>query len=226
MDPRPRRLSLRGARRDLHADLRRAERAGRVVVIDFEGTGNQVPRGTEILPSSPGLLIEIGAVELLLDGDRWRRGGTFHTYLNPKARLNPFAVRIHGIKSSFLADKPEFAEVWPTFRDFMGEAAIAAHAFHNERHALNYETRRIGVVTVDAEPYRLDRWLCTQAAFRQSFPEGKSRLDHVCDRLGIDRTSRRLHGALLDADLAASAFMSMYDSASRTCDAKAPTLLF
>lgn len=203
-------------------DWELATESGRIVVVDFEGTGNQVPKDTEIRPGAPGLLIEIGAVELLLDDGGWRRGGTFHAYLNPRARLNPYAVKVHGIRSSMLAGKPTFEEVWPEFRDFLGSAAIAAHAYHNERHALTYETRRIGAVAIDSEPYPLERWFCTQAAFKRAFPNARSKLDAVCDRFGIDRRERRLHGALLDADLTASAFVAMHDLAARPEPAIAP----
>ena len=216
---------LGAERRDLTlhpADFELAAEPGRIVVVDFEGTGNQVPKDAEIRPGAPGLLIEIGAVELLLDGEGWRRGGTFHTYLNPRARLNPYAVKVHGIRSSMLADKPTFDEVWPGFRDFLGNATIAAHAYNNERHALIYETRRIGAVAVDAEPYPLERWFCTQVAFKRAFPNARSKLDAVCDRFGIDRGQRRLHGALLDADLTASAFVALAELVARPESIAAP----
>src|SRR5699024_10655802 len=44
---------------------------------------------------------------------------------------------------------------------------------------------------------------------RQRYPGQRNSLDALCKRLEIDNSSRRLHGALLDAELLADVYLAM-----------------
>ena len=44
---------------------------------------------------------------------------------------------------------------------------------------------------------------------RQRFPGQRNSLDALCRRLGVDNSHRQLHGALLDAQLLAEAYLAL-----------------
>ncbi len=187
---------------------------GRLVVIDFEGTGKRIPTPDEMKVAAtgyrpPGAIIEIGAVELLRRDDRWEKGETYHTMVNPEGPIESRAIQIHGIHATRLADAPRFAEVFEPFSLFIGDAGIIAHAYENERLNLDYEFARLGRTKWGEEAYPIGRWLCTQRAFARQFPQASKSLDAACDRLWLDRSERDVHGALLDADLTADVLVML-----------------
>ena len=47
------------------------------------------------------------------------------------------------------------------------------------------------------------------ALAKEQFPGKRNSLDALCDRFGIDNSSRTLHGALLDAELLADVYISL-----------------
>ncbi|AOG03199.1 exonuclease, DNA polymerase III, epsilon subunit family domain protein (plasmid) [Bosea sp. RAC05] len=186
----------------------------RLVVIDFEGTGKRVPTPDEMRVAPvgfrpPGSIIEIGAVELLRQDDRWEKGRTYHTMVNPEGPVERRAIQIHGIHETRLKDAPRFAEVFEPFSRFIGSAGIIAHAYENERLYLDYEFARLGRTNWGDEAYPIGRWLCTQRAFARQFNQTSKSLDVVCDKLWLDRSERDFHGALLDADLTADVLVML-----------------
>jgi DNA polymerase-3 subunit epsilon len=44
---------------------------------------------------------------------------------------------------------------------------------------------------------------------KEMYPGKRNSLDALCDRLGVDNSSRTLHGALLDAELLADVYINM-----------------
>ncbi len=189
--------------------------AARIISIDVETTGHPVRTEAEILklPKGlrlPGTIIQIGCVELLREGDGWRSGETWQTLVNPDGPVHPAAMKVHGIHPNALRKAPRFAEILPTFEGFIGEAVLLAHSARNEIDYLNYEMRRAKLAAWDAEPYHEGRFLDTQLIARTVFPGAPGSLDVLCDRLWIDRSDRfEHHGALLDAELTAEAFIKM-----------------
>ena len=83
----------------------------RQVVLDTETTGLEVSQGHRI--------IEIGCVEL---ENRRLTGRHFHRYINPQRDIDAGAIEVHGITSTFLADKPLFAAVAQEFVEFVDGA--------------------------------------------------------------------------------------------------------
>ena len=187
----------------------------RIVSIDAETTGHPVKTQAEILklPKGlrlPGVIIQIGCVELLRDADGWRVGGTWQSLVNPEGPVHPAALKVHGIHPNALRSAPRFADVHEAFAGFVGEAVLLAHSARNEIDYLNYEMRRGKLVAWDTEPYHEGRFLDTQLIARTVFPGAPGSLDVLCDRLWIDRSDRfQHHGALLDAELTAEAFIKM-----------------
>ncbi len=72
----------------------------RQIVLDTETTGLSAESGDRI--------IEIGCVELL---NRKLTGNNLHFYINPERDSHEDALRVHGLTTEFLRDKPKFAEV-------------------------------------------------------------------------------------------------------------------
>ena len=51
--------------------------------------------------------------------------------------------------------------------------------------------------------------LDTLALARERFPGQRNSLDALCKRLGVDNAHRKLHGALLDAELLAEVYLAL-----------------
>jgi DNA polymerase III epsilon subunit len=187
----------------------------RIVSIDAETTGHPVKTQAETakLPKGlrlPGVIIQLGCVELLRDGDGWRVGESWQSLVNPEGPVHPAALKVHGIHPNALRAAPRFAEVYDAFTGFVGAAVLLAHSARNEIDYLNYEMRRAKLVAWDAEAYDEGQFLDTQLIARAVFPGAPGSLDVLCDRLWIDRSDRfEHHGALLDAELTAEAFIKM-----------------
>ena len=168
----------------------------RQVVLDTETTGLSWERGNRV--------VEIGCVELV---QRRPTGRNFQRYLNPDREIEPGAQEVTGLTLEFLADKPRFGEVVDEFLAFIDGAELIIHnaAFDvgfldNELNLLNAGHARLrercGV-------------LDTLELARQRFPGQRNSLDALCKRLGVDNTQRTLHGALLDAQLLAEAYLHL-----------------
>ena len=162
-----------------------------------------MPKGMRV----PGLVIEIGCVELLRTETGWTKGATWRSLVRPDAPIRPDSIKVHGIRPTDLNGAPRFAEIADALLDFYGDSLIVAHAFENERDFLNYEFRRMGRIGWDERMFTNDRFICTQELSEDVFPKQSGSLDALCRRLWVDDSARTTHGALLDADLTADAFI-------------------
>ncbi|MEI6987506.1 MAG: exonuclease domain-containing protein [Rhodospirillaceae bacterium] len=187
----------------------------KLIAIDAETTGmaimtpekiRQAPKGLRI----PGVVIEIGCVEILRDGDGWRKGETWQTRINPEGPVSPQSIKVHGIKPGDLKTAPRFDEIVDGFLAFIGDAPLVAHAYRNEKQFFNYEMARIKRITWEDEEFTNERFICTQKIYAEMFPGAPKSLDAMSDRLWLDRSERfAFHGALLDAVLTADAFIEL-----------------
>lgn len=189
------------------------DRFDRLVAFDAETTGKRAPDVGFVRrqPSgwrAPGLVIEVGFVELVRDGDAWRKGDTWRTLVNPDAPIDPAAIRVHGIKPADLKSAPRFPAILDRLRDFVGEAPIVAHASENEQSFLDYEFARAKAIAWGESAYAPTRYVCTQRLYAHLFPGASTSLTAMCDRLALDASVRDdRHGALLDADMTADALI-------------------
>jgi DNA polymerase III epsilon subunit len=187
----------------------------RLVSIDAETTGFRIPTAAEIrkMPKGlrlPGIIIEIGCVELLKDGDGWKTGKTWQRRIQPNGPIAKASIAVHGINPSQLKDAPQFRDVLDEFEEFIGQDVLVAHSAVNEIDFLNFEYARVGRCGFDETIFSGNDFICTQELSRQFFPGAPGSLDVLCDRLWIDRSDRfDHHGALLDAVLTAEAFIKM-----------------
>jgi DNA polymerase III subunit epsilon len=167
----------------------------RQIVLDTETTGLSAEHGDRI--------IEIGCVELL---QRKLTGNNLHFYLNPGRDSHEDALRVHGISNEFLRDKPRFSEVAEEILAYLQGAEIIIHNAAFDVGFLNKELELIG------KP-RFAEFVSgvtdTLAMAKEMYPGKRNSLDALCDRLGVDNSGRKLHGALLDAELLADVYIHL-----------------
>ncbi|MEI8054956.1 MAG: DNA polymerase III subunit epsilon [bacterium] len=168
----------------------------RQIIIDTETTGLEPEKGHRI--------IEIGCVELI---NRKLTGNNFHRYINPKREVEAEALAIHGITNEFLRGKPAFADILSNFLDFISGAELIAHNAAFDVGFINHEMWLLTKIAKSLDTYVTI--FDTLALARKMFPGQRNTLDALCKRYKIDLSSRKLHGALLDAQLLAEAYLLM-----------------
>lgn len=167
----------------------------RQIVLDTETTGLNARTGDRI--------IEIGCVELV---DRKLTGNNFHCYINPERNSEDGALAVHGLTTEFLSDKPKFAEIIKEFQDYVQGAEIVIHNAPFDVGFLNAEFTRLGFPLFDEYVNHITDTL-VQA--KELHPGKRNSLDALCSRYEISNSHRKLHGALLDAELLADVFLAM-----------------
>jgi len=167
----------------------------RQIVLDTETTGLSAEGGDRI--------IEIGCVELLA---RKLTGNNKHFYLNPERDSHEDALKVHGISNEFLRDKPKFAAVADELMEYLADAEIIIHNAAFDVAFLNKELELLG-----KPPFKacVGQVTDTLAMAKEMYPGKRNSLDALCDRLGVDNSSRTLHGALLDAELLADVYINL-----------------
>lgn len=174
----------------------------RKIILDTETTGLKPEEGHRI--------IEIGAVELIQDGDNFTKTGkTYQVYLNPDRDIDPAAEKIHGITRDFLRDKPRFSDIIDDFIAFIKDADIV---IHNESFDLKFLNSELDRCNRGKIWDHVKNSVCTLKLDKRLFPEEKKHtLDAMCERFGINNEKRVFHGALLDADLLADCYIKTYE---------------
>ena len=167
----------------------------RQLVLDTETTGLNARNGDRI--------IEIGCVELI---NRKLTGNNFHRYINPERDSEEGALAVHGLTTEFLSDKPKFAEVVEEFCSYIKGAEIIIHNAPFDVGFLNAELTRLNLpVLTEYCPSIVD----TLVQAKELHPGKRNSLDALCTRYEISNSHRKLHGALLDAELLADVFLAM-----------------
>jgi DNA polymerase III subunit epsilon len=167
----------------------------RQIVLDTETTGLSAEAGDRI--------IEIGCVELV---GRKLTGNNRHYYLNPERDSHEEALKVHGISNEFLRDKPKFSAVADELLAYLEGAEIIIHNAAFDVSFLNKELELLGL-----RPFKtyVASITDTLAMAKEMYPGKRNSLDALCDRLGVDNSSRTLHGALLDAELLADVYINL-----------------
>ena len=167
----------------------------RQIFLDTETTGLSADSGDRV--------IEIGCVEML---SRKLTGNNKHFYLNPGRKSHEDALKVHGITSEFLKDKPQFSAVVDELLTYLEGAEVVIHNAAFDIGFLNKELELLGrpkfrefVASVTD----------TLVMAKEMFPGKRNSLDALCGRLEVDNSGRALHGALLDAELLADVYINM-----------------
>jgi DNA polymerase III subunit epsilon len=156
----------------------------RTVSLDSETTGGS--------PKAGDRACEIGLVEMV---DGRRTGRTWRSYFNPKRKVHFGALRVHGLTNKFLSDKPLFEERAEEILDFIDGAPCKAHNARFDRDVLINEFAVTGLEIPKLEFYD------TIPMAKKLLSGGRFKLDILVERLGITAPDRKLHGALLDAEI-------------------------
>ena len=166
----------------------------RQVVLDTETTGLDIQLGHRI--------IEIGCVEIV---DRKITKRYFHKYINPQREVDKGALDVHGLTNEFLSDKPIFQSILEAFLEFVEDSELI---IHNAAFDLGFLENEIRIVRPDLESLR-ERFPVVDSLelARAKHPGQKNSLDALCKRYGVDNTQRKLHGALLDAEILAEVYL-------------------
>ena len=167
----------------------------RQIVLDTETTGLSADNGDRI--------IELGCVELL---NRKLTGNNLHLYFNPGRDSHEDALKVHGISNEFLKDKPKFAETVNDILEYLQGAEII---IHNAAFDVSFLTKELELAGRPAFGTFVGSVTDTLAMAKELYPGKRNSLDALCDRLGVDNSSRTLHGALLDAELLADVYINL-----------------
>lgn len=164
----------------------------REIVLDTETTG--------LDPQAGHRVVEVGCIELF---NTVATGKSFHAYFNPEMVMPAGAQEVHGLTDEFLADKPVFADRVEEMLEFIGDARLVIHNAQFDMGFLNAELERAGKSRLT------NAYIDTVSMARRKFPGQRASLDALCDRFGIDNSSRTKHGALLDAELLAEVYLEL-----------------
>ncbi len=149
------------------------------VVFDVETTG---------LSSYYDTIIELAAVKV--------KGGeiidTFESFVNPHQKLTDTIIELTGITDDMVKDAPELDQVLTDFRDFVGDAVLAAHNARFDMGFLNMGYKKIG------QPQMKNPVIDTLELARYLYPDLKNfRLNTLCKKFNIELVSH--HRAVYDA---------------------------
>lgn len=168
----------------------------RLIVLDTETTGLSAVDGDRI--------VELGCVELV---NRKLTGNNLHLYFNPERDSHEEALRVHGLTTEFLSDKPKFAEKAQDILAYLqGADEVIIHNAPFDVGFLNKEFDRLGLAPLK---HHVNAVTDTLVMAKELFPGKRNSLDALCDRLEVDNSGRTLHGALLDAELLADVYINM-----------------
>ena len=168
----------------------------RQIFLDTETTG--------LYPDQGDRLIEIGCVELV---NRKLTGNNKHFYVNPGRDSHEEALKIHGITTEFLSDKPAFAAIAAEFLAYIKDADEII--IHNAAFDLGFLNREFELCGLAPFKKLVGKVVDSLAMAKEMYPGKRNGLDALCDRLGVDRSGRTLHGGLLDAELLADVYINL-----------------
>ncbi len=167
----------------------------RQVFLDTETTG--------LSPDQGDRMIEIGCVEMI---NRKLTGNNKHFYVNPGRDSHEEALKVHGITTEFLSDKPKFEAVADELLNYLNGANVVIHNAPFDLGFLNKEMQLLGRPLFKQFVASITDSL---AMAKEMYPGKRNGLDALCDRLGVDNSGRTLHGALLDAELLADVYINL-----------------
>ena len=167
----------------------------RQVFLDTETTGLEIREGNRI--------IEIGCVEMV---NRKLTGNNYHQYINAGRDSEEGALKVHGITTEFLADKPPFERIIEDFLSYVKGAELIIHNAPFDMAFLNHELSLSGNKRALESDCEITDSLVLA---RKMHPGQRNSLDALCKRYDIINEHRTLHGALLDSEILADVYLAM-----------------
>ncbi|HIQ15161.1 MAG TPA: DNA polymerase III subunit epsilon [Leucothrix sp.] len=167
----------------------------RQIFLDTETTGLEIRDGNRI--------IEIGCVEMI---DRKLTGNNYHQYIKVDRESEEGALKVHGITTEFLADKPYFDSIATAFLEYVKGAELIIHNAPFDLAFINNEFSLLTGVKKLEDYCEINDSLVLA---RQMHPGQRNSLDALCKRYDIKNEHRQLHGALLDSEILADVYLAM-----------------
>lgn len=168
----------------------------RQIFLDTETTGLEIRDGNRI--------IEIGCVEMI---DRKLTNNNYHQYINADRDSEEGALKVHGITTEFLSDKPRFADIASDFLEYIKGAELIIHNAPFDIGYLNHELSLAKAIVRDVSEIAEIKDSLVMA--REMHPGQRNSLDALCKRYYISNLHRELHGALLDSEILADVYLAM-----------------
>lgn len=165
---------------------------GRLIVFDTETTGL----------GAWDRIVEIGAVELV---DGKPTGNNYQSYVNCKRKSHWGALKCHGLTREFLSKFKGIGEVVSEFMEYIADSPLLAHNAKFDMRMLNAELRRLR-----RRQLPNTRAFCSLKWCKCLYAEGRTSLDSICGKFGIDVSHRRIHGALLDSEILAQVVQRLW----------------
>ena len=169
----------------------------RQIFLDTETTG--------LDPKSGHRVIEIGCIELI---NRKFTGEQFHVYLNPDRDSEEGALKVHGLTTEFLSDKPRFNEVYDDFIKFIDKSELLIHNAEFDVKFLDHEIKLLSK-ELPLISNCVSKITDTLQIAREKHPGQRNSLDALVKRYEIGGYDRELHGALLDSQILGDVYLSM-----------------
>ena len=173
----------------------------REIVLDTETTGLNF-RGDD-------RVIEVGCVEII---NYIATKNTLQFYCRTEKEISIDAQKISGISNKFLKDKKTFSEQHLMLLDFIKDDPLIIHNAEFDLGFLNKELNIIGKAPLK------NKIIDTVLLARKVLNTRIANLDYLCRRFNIDLTKRKLHGALLDAQLLAEVYLELKGGKQITMD--------
>lgn len=167
----------------------------RQIFLDTETTG--------LSPENGDRIVEVACVELL---NRKLSGKNKHFYLNPGRDSHEEALKVHGLTTEFLRDKPAFEAVADELLIYLSGAEVF---IHNAPFDVGFLNRELSLAGRPVFGEVVASVTDTLAMAKEMFPGKRNSLDALCARFEVDNSGRTLHGALLDAELLAEVYINM-----------------
>ncbi len=160
-------------------------------VFDTETTGLEPSQGDEI--------IQIGATRIV--NGHLLRNETIDQLIDPRRRLSPASIPIHGITADMLKGQPTIDQVLPIFHEFCEDTVLVAHNAAFDMRFLQLKEASTGITFTHPV---LDTLLLSAVIH----PNQEShRLEAIAERLGVNVIGR--HTALGDAIVTGEIFLRM-----------------
>ena len=169
----------------------------RQILLDTETTG--------LDPKSGHRIIEIGCIELV---NRKFTGEKFHIYLNPDRDSDEAALKVHGLTSEFLSDKPRFKDIYEEFLEFIDGSELLIHNAEFDVNFLDHEIKLLSKKLPSVSD-SVTKITDTLQIAREKHPGQRNSLDALVKRYEIGGYDRELHGALLDSQILGDVYLSM-----------------
>ena len=135
-------------------------------------------------------------------------GNEYHSYINPERDSDEGALRVHGLTTEFLSDKPRFSEIYEEFISFIKDSELL---IHNAEFDIGFLDNEIKLVSKDLNPIEKEviKITDTLQIAREKHPGQRNSLDALVSRYEINGYDRELHGALLDSKILGDVYLSM-----------------